>query len=277
MIESQDRHAAVRMLNAHLAKSGLAAYDRTTDGLHFTRVTHGLGWCQAAATPPEAWPPGATQCLRVFWYPDPAFQRDPRTGRVPAGATSHWTTGAEAALAAVRALGFRAAVTGPPQQPERNTSVDILIWQPGPGTPQEWPPAGAWDAVPPTRPNFVDGWPRWPDRTPQQEIRHVLRNARTQRQVADCPAVGEATAWPADGALWPPFAFACARVVWQPDVRFARRPDGTVPAGAAEHRQDGLRQMHNDLRTAGYRVQQAQTPPPDQHDWIAVLAWRGNR
>ncbi|MFJ8478461.1 DUF397 domain-containing protein [Kitasatospora sp. NPDC094011] len=41
---TDDQWAQVRRLDSHLASSGLAAWNHTTDGIHYTRVTHGRGW-----------------------------------------------------------------------------------------------------------------------------------------------------------------------------------------------------------------------------------------
>ncbi|MER8103245.1 hypothetical protein [Kitasatospora sp. NPDC094016] len=277
MIADLSMREAIRWLGKELEGAGFRAWDATEDGVHYRRVTEGAGWCSPAGCWPESWPPGALGCLRVFWHPDPAYQRDYRNKTIPAGAAEHWQASTEALLAALHGLGLGAALTGPPRTPDRHSSADLLVWEPGPETPSEWPPPGAWEGVPPTRPNFVDGWRGWKDPGPGDEVGRVLRGLTRRREAEGRTETGRVSVGDHDSVLWPPGAHACARVLWHPDKEYARAVDGSLTAAAFEYWCEGTRQLQDDLTTFGYQSRTAWTHPAAVRDFAVVVAWRGER
>ncbi|MGA5822170.1 hypothetical protein ACPC54_30425 [Kitasatospora sp. NPDC094028] len=277
MIAELSMRDAVRWLSKELEGAGFRAWDATEDGVHYTRTTEGTGWCQPAGAGPESWPPGALGCLRVFWHPDPAYQRDHRKKTIPAGAAKHWQASTEALLAVLHGLGLGAAMTGPPRTPDRHSSADLLVWEPGPDTPAEWPPPGAWAGVPPIRPNFVDGWHRWNDPSPEDEVGRALRDLTRQRESEGGTEIGRVVVGEQDGVLWPPGAHACARVHWHPDKEHARAADGSLAAAAFEHWHEGVGRLQEDLAVLGYQSCTAWTHPVAGKDFAVVLAWRVER
>ncbi|MFD7828454.1 hypothetical protein [Kitasatospora sp. NPDC059803] len=277
MIAELSMHDAVRWLGRELGGAGFRAWDVKEDGVRYTRVTEGIGWCQPAGAGTESWPPGALGCLRVFWYPDPVYQRDYRKKTIPAGAAEHWQTSTEALLAVLHGLGLGAARTGPPRTPDRHSFAALLVWEPGPDTPAEWPPPGAWEGVPPTRPNFVDGWPGWKDRGPGDEVSWALRDLARQREAEGRTKTGRVSVADHDGVLWPPGAHACACVHWHPDKEHVRAADGSLSAAAFEHWCEGTSRLQDDLAALGYESRTAWTHPAEVRDFAVVLAWRGAR
>ncbi|MFF4926084.1 hypothetical protein ACFY4B_36395 [Kitasatospora sp. NPDC001261] len=274
MIADLSMNDAMRWLNKELATAGFRAWEVVKDG-RYRQVTEGTGWCQAAGVWPECWPPGVLGCLRVIWTPDPAYQRDDRTGRIPAGAAEHWQESTGALLAAVRALGLGAALTGPHRTPERFTSAELLVWEPGLETPAEWPPPGAWEGVPPTRPNWVDGWHRWGS-DPREELAWALRQVRKARKAEGRRTIGKVSAGDLDGVLWPPGAHARARVLWHPEPPHERGAGGLLPEAAATHWHDGIAQLRDDLTSLGYQSRTAWGHRAARRtNFAVVLAWRG--
>ncbi|WP_369185825.1 hypothetical protein [Streptomyces sp. Y1] len=278
MIAELSLYEGIRWLGKALSAAGFRSWDVTDDGLHYRQVTEGVGWSQPAGVRPEAWPPGALGCLRVSWIPDPAYQRDCRTGHVPSGAAEHWQASTKALLGVLRELGLGAAVTGPPRTAETHTSAELLVWQPGPDTPAQWSPPGAWAGVPPTRPNHVDGWPRWNEPDPCREVADALRVRARKREVEGQPAIGSVSVRDQDGVLWPPGAHACVCALWC--LAEGHRRDASGPRSAASqlHWHGGIGQLQDDLSALGYQSRTAwEHHAATREGFARVLVWRGAR
>ncbi|BAJ30476.1 MULTISPECIES: hypothetical protein [Kitasatospora] len=260
---------------------GRLGYDRkrpeyTEDGRHFRPVLGTPGWCMVIWAPPETWPPGALACWRVVWHPAAEFSRDSRK-EVPKGAAGHWEESTAAVLAALRSLGLQAAVTGPHRGSERFGSRAFLAWELPPGAVADWPPAGAWDGVPPTRPNFIDGWPQWAEGpAPGDEVAGALRAVAERRRGAGVADIGRRSVLDTDSPLWPPGAHMSAHVTWWPDPEFARAYGEPLPPAAAEHWRAGVGQLLGDLAAIGrYQFRTAWEHPGARHDGAGVIVWRG--
>ncbi|MEW2066618.1 hypothetical protein [Streptomyces sp. NPDC007346] len=257
----------VRLLEGHLSELGLAPTYAVTDGATRRLAPEGLGWCHVLYAAEEAWPLGAESCVIVRWLPDEAFQYDHRAERVPAGAAEHWRERTAATMQALQGLGYQAAVTGPPRLPHLHAAEDILVWRAGEGAAVEpWPPVNAWSGAAPARPSFSQPEYLPGEQSPVDVVDEELRCT---------PAPGMAFALDAPAVLWPAYAESCVRVLWQPDAEYRRRPDGTVPSGAAEHWKAGTGRVHEALKGAGYRVQRSErATSPVLDDDAGFLAWR---
>ncbi|MDT9682041.1 hypothetical protein RND61_08125 [Streptomyces sp. TRM76323] len=276
-------HDTVGAVETDLAALGLTPLYTRRDGHHARSLPDGLGWCRARYAPEEAWPPGADLCVIVEWHPDVRYRRDHSTGRVPAGAAEHWRERVAATVQALRSRGYAAAVTGPPRGPHLVPREEILCWRTPPGTPVWHPPPGAWDDVPPTRPNYEHGFHRPGETDPVRDVETLLG-----LRLEDTTLLGPRTrpdphpdrrprvvVRRASAVLWPPGAHRCVRVVWTPAPAYRRRDDGTVPEGAADHWDTGIRRVHSALRAAGHQVRTAARPrSPETHEEVGFLAWR---
>ncbi|MFG2406856.1 hypothetical protein ACGFR8_21390 [Streptomyces brevispora] len=166
-------------------------------------------------------------------------------------------------------------MSGPPRSPQLHAQEDILVWVPGPQQDARWPPFGAWDESSPARPNWEQPDYRWPEQDPVHTVNGDAYVLRRERYVAGEPREGRVLTVGAHPVLWPPYAELCARVLWQPDEMYERRPDGTVPAGAVEHWNTGTALVRRDLEKAGYLVRQAERPTgPETDDDAGFLVWK---
>ncbi|MFE3378680.1 hypothetical protein [Streptomyces anulatus] len=258
------RLAHVQAMEQHLADLGLGPTYTNVDGVRHRSTPEGLGWCFPLYAAEEAWPPGAECCLIVRWLPDAAFAYDHTAGRLPDGTEAHWSTRAAATMAALRSLGYQAAVTGPPRLPHLHAGQDILVWRVAEGaSPAPWPPDSAWAEAAPAVPDYVRPAPE--DLSPVDIVDEELSCA---------PIAGTAFALGALAVLWPPYARACVRVLWQPDLEYRRRPDDSLPHGATAHWAAGTDGVQRALEAAGYRVQRpARATSPERDNEAGFLAW----
>ncbi|MFE0777590.1 hypothetical protein [Streptomyces sp. NPDC058861] len=264
------RFAMVARVGKDLQQLGLSPSD---DVDHEASRAHlaGLGWCQATYAPEEAWPPGAELCAVVQWFPDKAYRRDSRTGKLPSLAGEHWKRRVAATVRELESIGYLVAVSGPPRAPHLHPGEELLVWRPREGKSNTWPPFGAWDGLEPARPNFKTGpnaYP-YPERNPATALGAALGKLR-----AGTAEDGRAYVTTAGAALWPPYAEYCARVLWEPAEQFRCLPDGTLPDGAVEHWQDGVERVRCRLQGAGYHVRTAERPTsPVQDEEAGLLVW----
>ncbi|WP_329028128.1 hypothetical protein [Streptomyces sp. NBC_00690] len=271
-IDMEPRHGrdckAAFSVEWHLQGLGFTPAVTRRDGVSYQTLPEGLGWCQTLPVPEEAWPPGATQCVVVRWYPDRTYRRDRRTGLIPAGADEHWRDRTTDIMGRLRALGFWAENTGPYRAPALHTHEDILVWrQPGD---RHWPPVSAWFGSEPASTHF--GPPSPAEREAVLRVRGVLRQVERGRRRIQ----GTLSAEPALPAWWPPHAGMCVRVLWQPTVQYQRDPNSVVaPPGAARHWHTGIESIRRALIAASYEVQEPVRPrTPTRDTCVGFLAWR---
>ncbi|WP_256104841.1 hypothetical protein [Streptomyces sp. ODS05-4] len=268
MAETQraQRHAMVAAVNADLAKLGLAAEETERRGVLHRTLPPDAGWCQATYAPEEGWPPDAYLCVVVTWYPAPRFRRS-ASGCLPERAPEHWRRRVHAVREALAKAGYLSWAAGPPRSPALHSSEQLLVWRSLRGIDDAWPPLFAWDGLGPARPNF--GQPTWvfPERNPLQAVEAAVRGMER--------GLGRARVVQVMPVIWPPYAEMCARVLWEPDARYARLPDGSMPLGALEHWTAGLDRVRSVLADAGYRVQEPRHDIDPSRDDYGLLAWRG--
>lgn len=251
---------------------GLTPSSAVRGGISYRTLPDGLGWCQVLSAPEEAWPPGATRCVVVRWYPDRTWRRDTRTGLTPTGAEEHWKARTKSLCESLRTLGYQAEITGPQRVPSLHANEDILVWRQDHD--ELWPPPCAWEGSEPARPHLGQPAYVYPERDPLRMVQAVL--SQTQSQWAQ--PHGTLMAQQALAVLWPPYAELCVRVLWRPAPAFLRHPDGAVPAAAGEHWRGGIDRVRRGLTAAGYHVREPErerTPALD--DYAGFLAWRGRR
>ncbi|WP_256107704.1 hypothetical protein [Streptomyces sp. ODS05-4] len=187
---------------------------------------------------------------------------------LPAGAPEHWRRRVYAVREALATAGYQSWAAGPPRSPALHSSEQLLVWRSLRGVDDTWPPLFAWDGLEPARPNFVQPTWVWPERDPLQAVEAALRGVGGL-------GFGRTRTVRATPVIWPPYAEMCTRVVWEPDTRYARCSDGTVPRGAMEHWMAGLDRVRGALTAANYRIKEARRDIDPARNDHGFLIWRG--
>jgi hypothetical protein len=222
-------------------QAGLPIFDR--------QIPAGHGWCRALYVAEAHWPDGAELCVEVEWHPDQKIREEGSKTENE----DHWRTRLSAVAEALESAGYVAQMPGPRPSPMRDTRASLLVYRIRDEVQPAACPKDGWGHLEERYPER----PHWPDRSPEAELRHLLREAGlTNWSERSGYFVGNI-----DRFLWPSYSSVCCFVGWHPPKR-----------ATGEDQQKALSELKRFLTGAGYSLKR-RTGFWRSTDWPGVFAY----